>query len=187
MRYYKVLEKGGVSCNGGNCEWKLPKGEEPGAWMPKIDNIIPCKKGYHLCRTEDIIFWLDEEIYTAEGRGEFIRHDNNKDVFQQARLIRKIVTWNKKNARFFAADCAEHVLEIFEREFPFDKRPRLAIEVARSSASEFSVVAWAAEAAAGEAEAAARAAAGEARAAARAAEAAERQWQTSKLMEYLDL
>jgi len=33
--------------------------------------------------------------------------------------------------RLFAADCAERVLHIFENEYPNDKRPRKAIEVAR--------------------------------------------------------
>jgi immunity protein 5 of polymorphic toxin system len=32
----------------------------------------------------------------------------------------------------WAADCAEHVLHLFERERPADDRPRYAIEVARS-------------------------------------------------------
>ena len=35
----------------------------------------------------------------------------------------------------FAADCAEHVLPIFEAAYPTDDRPRKAIEVARSGAS----------------------------------------------------
>lgn len=34
-------------------------------------------------------------------------------------------------ARLFACDCAESVLHIYEKEFPDDKRPREAIEVAR--------------------------------------------------------
>lgn len=34
-------------------------------------------------------------------------------------------------ARFIAADFAEHVLDIFEKKYPNDKRPRLAIEAAR--------------------------------------------------------
>lgn len=35
-------------------------------------------------------------------------------------------------ARLFAADCAEAVLYLFERDRPDDKRPRMAIESARS-------------------------------------------------------
>ena len=164
-KYYKVLGKGGVSCNGGKGKWNLPKNGKPGKWMPKIDNIIPCQRGYHLCREEDLINWLNEEIYEAEGRGDFIR-DINKDVFQEARLIKKIVEWNDKTARLFAADCAEHVLHIFEREYPKDDRPRKAIQAGRDFAN-------------GKISAAARDAAGA------AAWGAEKQWQTDRLMKYL--
>jgi hypothetical protein len=147
MKYYKVLGKGGVPCNGGTGQWYLPKDGKPGRWMPKIRNIEPCVRGYHLCRKEDILQWLNAEIYEAEGRGEFIRHDNNKEVFPEARLIRKIENWNEKNARLFAADCADHVLHIFEKERPNNDRPRRAIQAARDFAL-------------GKIEAAARAAAG---------------------------
>ena len=39
--------------------------------------------------------------------------------------------WNAQTARLFAADCAEHVLHIYEAEYPGDMRPREAISVAR--------------------------------------------------------
>jgi hypothetical protein len=72
----------------------------------------------------------------------------------------------------WAADCAEHVLPLFETRFPDDARPRRAIEVARSGAAHAAAVADAAHAAA---HAAARAAdaAYAARAAHAAADAAE--------------
>ena len=135
MKYYKVLGKGGVSCHGGNGQWSLPIGDKPGLWMRKLDNIVPCQCGYHLCQSGDLIHWLNEEIYEAEGKGELERHNNNKDVFPQARLIRKFDNWNERTARLFAADCAEHVLHIFEKEYPKDDRPRKVIQSARDFAN----------------------------------------------------
>jgi hypothetical protein len=38
----------------------------------------------------------------------------------------------RRTAALFAADCAEHVLPIFEAAYGADDRPRKAIEVARS-------------------------------------------------------
>jgi hypothetical protein len=38
-------------------------------------------------------------------------------------------------ARLFAADCAEHVLHLYEQRHPTDPRPRLAIEAARQYAA----------------------------------------------------
>lgn len=113
----------------------------------------------------------------------------------------------------WAADCAEHVLPYFEKEYPKDDRPRKAIEAGRAwvrdeiTVSDARVAAFAAHAAARDADhtaarAAARAAghasatvhvASHAHAAAdyavTAAEAAgspgEREWQYRRLMEHL--
>jgi hypothetical protein len=206
MRFYKVLGKGGMACNGGSGKWDLPKNGRPGKWMPKIKNIEPCQSGYHLCREEDLTQWLNDELYEAEGRGESIRHDNSKDVFPEARLLKKLESWNEKTARLFAADCAEHTIFIFEQKYPEDDRPRKAIEAARDFAngkiSAFAraaarAAAWAAAgdaawAAAGDAAwAAARAAAGDAAwaaagdAAGAAAKEKEKKWQTERLKYYL--
>ena len=62
---------------------------------------------------------------------------------------------DERKLRHFAADCAEDVLPIFEKERPDDKRPRLVIQAARDFAD--GKIGDAARAAAG---AAARAAAG---------------------------
>ena len=166
IKYYKVLGKDGQPCNGGSGKWHLPENGQPGHWMPKIENIIPCVRGYHLCRGEDLIFWINTEIYEAEGNGEFIRHGNTKDVFPEARLIKKITAWNEKNARLFAADCAEHVLPIFEKQYPNDDRPRKAIYAARDFAT-------------------GKISEKELMEAADAAWDGEREWQTQKLFQYL--
>ena len=41
---------------------------------------------------------------------------------------------DKNKFRFFAADCAESVLHLFEKRYPNDSRPRKAIEAARATA-----------------------------------------------------
>jgi len=55
-------------------------------------------------------------------------------VVEQARLTRKLENWNERNARLLAADCVEAVLPIYEKHYPDDKRPRLAIQAARDYA-----------------------------------------------------
>ena len=122
--------------------------------------------------------------------------------------------WNERTQRLFACDCAEHVLSIYEREYPDDGRPRKAIEVARRFADGEATpeelaaaerAAWAAARAAAERaawaaarDAAERAAWAAARDAARdaawaaawdaawdAARAAERAWQIARLQKHL--
>ena len=136
MKYYKVLNNKGECINGGKGKWYLPTKQkdgtwEPGKWMPVIDGELEaCRHGYHLCRPNDLIFWLNEAIFEAEFVGESV-NICNKIVVRKARLVRKIENWNEKTARLFACDCAEHVLPIFEKQYPGDKRPRHAIKTAR--------------------------------------------------------
>ena len=209
MTFYKVLAADGSACHGGSGKWHLPKGKRPGKWMPVIEDIVPCERGYHLVTLAQLPEWLGAVIWIAEGRGEHLEQ-SYKHVFSQARLIGKVDSWDERAARLFACDCAERVLPLYETKYPDDTRPRHAIEVARRYAhgnatdEELAAAwdaagdaAWAAAwgaawgaawaAARGAAWAAAWAAAGGAAwdaawAAARAAaSAAERAWQSSRL------
>ena len=174
MKYYKVLKNDGSCCNGGRGKWHLPKGKRPGKWMPKIEGELePCANGYHLCRPQDLIHWLDEAIFEVEFRGDVVE-DDDKIVVSEARLLCKVEAWNEKTVRLFAADCAERVLPFYEKDYPDDNRPRKAIQAARDYANEKITK---------EELDAARAAAWDA--AWDAAWAAEREWQTKRLFEYL--
>lgn len=171
---------------------------EPGVWTPEITaDLVECNVGYHAARGPlQLLDWLDDgpHIYTLEYEGEVI-DAGNKVYGRKARLLEPVTTWNKRTARLFACDCAEHVLHLFEARYPDDARPRQAIEVARRHANGKATDAdlAAAEVAAGAAAqdaawVAAEAAAGvAARATAwAAAGAAERQWQAERLLAYLN-
>ncbi len=130
MTYYKVLGEQGRACNGGKGLWLLPHDGQPGDWMPQISMIVPCESGYHLCRRNDLILWLGPIIYEAEGRGEMLETED-KVVFGEARLLRRLDTWNERSARLFACDVAEHVLRLFEALSPTDQRSLEAIRIVR--------------------------------------------------------
>jgi hypothetical protein len=153
--------------------------------LNKIKNHSPCKYGWekllnHLGKTQSDDESLElRTILESNGLNDTIW------AFQA-------VDGKDKEIRLFAADCAEFVLPIYEKNYPDDKRPRLAIQAARDYANglitlEELATPWAAARAAAGATpwAAARAAAGAtagatpwatpwatARAAARAASAA---------------
>ena len=215
MKLYKVLGPHGEAVHGGTGRWFVPTGKRPGKWMPTITDPSPCKRGYHLVTIGQLLPWLrtNATVYVAEGRGAHVDH-GDKSAYAQARLVRRL-QWSPQIAALFAADCAERVLPIFEREYPRDTRPRAAIAAARqwargeigdASRAAARDAAWdaagaaagdAAGAAAGDAAgaaawdaagAAARAAAGDAAgdAARAAAGAAERRWQTKRLLRYLN-
>ena len=110
MKYYKALAKDGEPCNGGSGKYHLPTKRKdgswkPGKWMPAIKGeLIPCESGYHLCRPNDLVEWLGQEIYEAEYNGKRI-DENDKIVVRKVRLLRKIETWTDRAAREFACWC----------------------------------------------------------------------------------
>jgi hypothetical protein len=136
MKYYKVLDKHGCSCHGGEAEWSLPTQNDdgtwtPGEWMPEIEGELkPCRNGYHVVTLEQLPDWLGERIFEVEV-GDEIVHADGKSVVRTCRLTRECTGWNERTARLFACDCAERVLYLFEARYPGDGRPRKAIEIAR--------------------------------------------------------
>ena len=119
-KLFKVLAQQ-KSCNGGNHAWV------PGEWVKVKGKLIPCRRGIHLCREQDLIEWLNPEIWAAEYRGdEFIVHEN-KVVVREARILTKYENWNETTARLIACDFAEKVVH----RCGDDSRPAEAIRVAR--------------------------------------------------------
>lgn len=124
VRLYKVLGPDGTPIHGGRGRWV------PGKWRSVRGPLVPCEHGLHLVSARQLIDYLGPEIWRAETDGELI-NAINKYVARQARITTRVEAWNECSARQFAADCAEHVLEIFEGLFPGDDRPREAIAACR--------------------------------------------------------
>jgi hypothetical protein len=198
---YKVLGAKGQPYHGGSGEWNLPNGKKPGKWMPEIEVIQPCVRGYHLCRVQDLSQWLGPRLFVAEAKGNRI-DCSDKIVVGQARLLYEVHDLDRK-LRLFACDCATRALKIAKVE---DERSWKALEVARRFANGKATcdelaaaraAAWAAAGAAARdaaryaAGAAAWAAAGAAAWAAAGAAAwdaawdAEREWQSKRLEKLL--
>jgi hypothetical protein len=119
-KLFKVLDSR-KSCHGGDHLWT------PGEWVSVNGKLIPCQRGIHLCREQDLLEWLGPEIWEAEYRGdEFIVH-GNKVVVREARITTKYENWNDSTARLLACDFAERVAHLCGD----DPRPAKAIKVAR--------------------------------------------------------
>ena len=138
MKLYKILDNEGNSCHGGDANWDLPtKGVDrnwiPGEWIPEIEGKLElCVNGYHLCRTEDLLVWLNAAIYEAEYKGELLT-GKDKIVVRKCRLLRKCEGWTEENARLFACWCVRHTPLADGRttwDLLTDKRSRVAIETA---------------------------------------------------------
>ena len=134
MTLYKVLDKDGCSVHGGNAQWSLPHGEQPGEWMPPIDDLKMCESGYHLVEADSLSQWLvaNCRIFEAEsGGGRETKPLDGKHCCHSARLPREMA-WNDRIARLFACDCAERALT---HDTGPDQRSVNAIAVARKFAN----------------------------------------------------
>jgi len=136
MAFYKFLEEGGIAPHSG-WQWPLPTKNEdgtwkPGEWTPAVNELVECEAGYHVTDMDNALGWANTEMYEVEAAPSsvFAKYDT-KAAFSQCRLVRRIEKWNDRSARKFACDCADRVLYLFEDDYPDDKRPRTAIEVAR--------------------------------------------------------
>ena len=164
-QFYKVLGPGQVSCHGGSGKWVK------GRWRSVEGKLVPCSNGIHLCRREDLVRWLNAQIWEVEWSGEMVRAEN-KVVVRRACVVKRLTRWNTKTQRLFAADCAEKALTLVPNPDPRSvKAIRVARLFARGKATRKELAAaWAA------AWDAARAAAGD----------AARAWQTERLFDYLE-
>ena len=123
--FFKVLGENREPCHGGSGQWP-----EPGIWTEEQE-VRPCRSGWHLCRSRDLLRWLGPCLWLAEA--EDVTEAEDKVVAKRARLIRQL-PWDNTTARLWAADCAESALPHWEGKHPDDSRPRKAIAAARAYA-----------------------------------------------------
>lgn len=96
--------------------------------LAEIRAASPCEEGWrkllrHLGKTA-----AEAKADTAEIPLSVVLDGNGMD---DALWVLDCAICNQRIIALFAADCAERVLPIFEREMPGDDRPRRAIEAAR--------------------------------------------------------
>jgi hypothetical protein len=130
---YKLTAPDGAPVHGGVGVWPLPADGKPGDWRNVTGKIVTCERGLHLLRREDIREWVRGGVlWEAEPapRTQTVV-DTNKVVVRKARLVRQVAVIDRPLLIEWAADCAEHVLYLFEAKYPKDDRPRKAIETAR--------------------------------------------------------
>lgn len=127
LKYLKFLDADGRGPYSG-FKWPI------GKWVKTEGRLEMCRNGIHVTTLDCATKWIHARCHPVQIRGGRLG-DNHKLCVRSARLGPVFETWNDRTARLFAADCAEHVLYIFERHQPSDTRPRDAIEVARKFAN----------------------------------------------------
>ena len=100
-----------------------------GEWVEVEGDLVMCEHGIHVCTHAQLIGWINARCHPVDIRGEVLTGDDKLCV-RAAKIGPALPTWNDATQRLFAADCAERVLPIYERDRD-DPRPRQAIDTAR--------------------------------------------------------
>ena len=138
---WKFLREG-MKSNSGDCVWEISKQKE------FKGNLVICEQGFHCSNDVSQAFsYVQGEILAkveVSGKHEV---ESDKEVWEKMRIV-KAYKWQKKDSVELAIYAAELVIDIYEKEYPSDDRPRKAIEAAKTYLKdpndENKVAAWAA-------------------------------------------
>jgi hypothetical protein len=104
---FKFLSEGGRGIFS-DFRWPLPWDGTPGSWVRAGLPLEPCVNGIHVCSEDDLPYWIDDDLWVIELRGEAATH-RRMIVAEEGRLVAKIDHWNRESATSFAETCALRV------------------------------------------------------------------------------
>ncbi|HUV93083.1 MAG TPA: hypothetical protein VMV80_08350, partial [Anaerolineales bacterium] len=117
-KYYKFLTEDNYGeYSGFDFTEYLPNGDEPGPWLPEVEQLELCELGYHACTSNQLLNWCNAQLWEVEYKNEPEQH-YNKVNGHCIRFVRKIDTWNYRTARLFAVWCAREALKLVDEPDP---------------------------------------------------------------------
>ena len=90
--------------------WPIPAAGRPGRWVRVSGELRYCENGIHACTEEQLVDWLDEELWEIELEGAVEVEDGV--VAEAGRLIRRLEGWDDECAHAFVDDCVEKTIEL---------------------------------------------------------------------------
>jgi hypothetical protein len=105
---FKFLTRGAIGPLSG-LAWPLPQGGAPGPWVDAGAGALEqCVRGVHVCRPDDLAYWLSDEMWQVEVDGDQ-REGIDCLVVRRARLVRQLDAWRDGGAAArFAEACVAH-------------------------------------------------------------------------------
>lgn len=103
-RLYKFLRRGAVGPFSGH-EWRQ------GEWVTASGELEACVNGVHVCRAEDLPYWLADELWVVDVEGERLEH-GQKLVVCRAQLRSRVEGWPTPIGRELARDCVWRVRDL---------------------------------------------------------------------------
>jgi hypothetical protein len=78
---------------------------EPGVWVQAGGPQAVCRSGIHACRAQDLPWWLSEELWEVELRGD-VRATGHKVIAPAGCLRSRVEDWTPACAQEYADACA---------------------------------------------------------------------------------
>lgn len=103
-RAYKFLADGAIG-RFSDFEWPRPAGTEPGSWVEATDELEDCRHGVHACHPNQLLEWIDDELWEIELDGE-LATSGVMVVAERGRLLGRVSSWDGTAAQEFADACA---------------------------------------------------------------------------------
>jgi hypothetical protein len=86
--------------------WPTPSGGGPGPWVEVEGELVLGLNGIHAARREELVAWLDDELWLVELDGE-IEEEADTILARRGRLVRGVESWDADAARDFGEACVE--------------------------------------------------------------------------------
>lgn len=99
MTAYKFLAAGRTG-RFSDVVWPAPRESDPGVWVESHGPLAACLDGVHACRFEQLLDWIDDELWELELDGE-VREESGLLVAERGRLLRRVDFWDAAAARAF--------------------------------------------------------------------------------------
>jgi hypothetical protein len=110
MIAYKFLKAGAVGLVSG-FRWPTPTGDSPGAWVDAAAPLRECESGVHVCRAEDLPYWMYEELWAIEVEGDTIEGVNML-VAPRGRLLYPMAGWTRPGRTTFVEACRDRATSL---------------------------------------------------------------------------
>jgi hypothetical protein len=107
MQAYKFLAAGG---NGRFSGFTWPVGR----WVVSDGALAPCLSGIHACRRDQLLDWLDDDLWEIELDGRFEEMPGML-LAERGRLTRRVDAWSAETARALVEDCARRAQQLGAR------------------------------------------------------------------------
>ena len=95
-----------------------------GEWVSVDGPLDPCVSGIHVCRTGDLPYWLDDELWEVEVGGDRLEH-LEQVVVRRARLVSRVEAWDTLAAEL-ASGCLHELRRLAARELELSDDPDAA-------------------------------------------------------------